>query len=192
MAERNRDINQNGAILFNRYMKNEKRNRNSIKTRGYTLLETVIYIGIFIVILVAVLDMLVTLSKSFTRVRAYNEVRVSGMNAMERMAREIRTASSRDSASTADDLLIHTTDEAGTAKTAELYWDSTAKKMNLVDNGVNKGALTGSSTEVTSLVFRNASTTKGDVIKIEMTARSKKLTDITAKFYDTIVMRGGY
>lgn len=189
MVKWNRDIDKDGTVLFNRYM---RRNTKNLKTKGYTLLETVVYIGIFIVILVAVIDMLVTLSKSFSRVRAYNEVRVSGMNAVERMAREIRTATSRDSASTADDLLIHTTDEAGTAKIVELYWDSTAKSVVIVDNGINKGTLTGSSTEVTNLVFRNASTPKGDVIKIEMTARSKKLTDISAKFYDTIVMRGGY
>lgn len=166
--------------------------KKEIKTKGYTLLETVVYIAIFIVILVAVLDMLVTLSKSFARVRAYNEVRISGMNAMERMAREVRTAASRDSGSTADDLLLNTTDDTGTAKTVELYWDSAENNINIIDNGVSKGSLTGSSTEITSLVFRNASTTKGDVIKIEMTARSKKITDVVAKFYDTIVMRGGY
>jgi type II secretory pathway pseudopilin PulG len=162
------------------------------RTQGYTLLETVFYIAIFIVVLVAVLDMLVTLSKSFMRVRAYNEVRVSGMNAMERMAREIRMANSRDAGSTADDLLINTIDEAGAAKTVELYWDGAAKNVNIIDRGVNKGPLAGSSTEITSLIFRNASTTKGEVIKIEMIARSKKLTDIAANFYDTIVMRGGY
>lgn len=165
--------------------------------RGYTLLETVVYVAIFIVILVAVIDMLVTLSKSFSRVRAYNEVRVSGMNTIERMSREIRTAASVDTPGSTlnahpGDLLINTTDDAGVAKTVEFYWNSTAKSVDIVDNGVNKGALNGSSTEITNLVFRNVPTTKGDVIKIEMTARSKKLTDITAKFYDTIVMRGAY
>ena len=169
-----------------------QRYRNSTRTKGYTLLETVVYVAIFIVVLVAVFDMLIMLSKSFTRVRAYNEVRVSGMNTIERMAREIRTASSRDSSSTADDLLVHTTDDVGTAKIVELYWDSVTKNMNIIDDGVDKGALNGSSTEITSLVFRNASSTKGDVIKIEMTARSKKITSVTANFYDTIVMRGGY
>lgn len=162
------------------------------ETRGYTLLETVVYISIFVVILVAVLDMLVNLSKSFARVRAYNEVKISGMNAMERMAREIRMAASRDSGSTFDDLLLHTTDDVGATKRVELYWDSAARSVNLIDNGTNKGSLTGSSTEITSLTFRNASTTKGDVIKIEMTARNKKITSVTANFYDTIVMRGGY
>lgn len=165
--------------------------KNSSK-KGYTLLETVVYVGIFIVILVAVLDMLVTLSKSFARVRAYNEVRVSGMNAMERMAREIRTAASRDSGSEDDDLLLNTTDSVGTPKIVELYWDTTVKNVNIVDDGVNKGSLTGSSTEVTSLLFRNASTTKGDVIKIEMIVRSKKITNVAVNFYDTIIMRGGY
>jgi type II secretory pathway pseudopilin PulG len=173
-------------------MKNEKHNAKRTKTRGYTLLETVVYVAIFIVVLVAVFDMLITLSKSFARVRANNEVRVSGMNAMERMAREIRTAASRDIGSTADDLLIHTTDDVGAAKVVEFYWDSTAKNVILVDDGVDKGSLTGSSTEVTSLVFRAASTTRGDVIKIEMAVRSKKLTSVVSNFYDTIVMRGGY
>lgn len=192
MAKRLGDINKVSAVLFNRYMKNAKHNAKRTKTRGYTLLETIVYVTLFIVVLVAVFDMLITLSKSFARVRAHNEVRVSGTNAMERMAREIRTASSRDTGSTADDLLIHTTDDLGVAKVIEFYWGSTAKNIVLVDNSINKGSLTGSSTEVTSLVFRAASTTRGDVIKIEMTVRSKKSTSIVSNFYDTIVMRGGY
>lgn len=172
------------------------KNKNTT-TRGYTLLETVAYIAIFIVVLVAVLDMLVTLSKSFLRVRAYNEVRVDGASVVERIAREVRTANSVDLPGSDFDahpgnLLINTTDESGTAKTIEFYWDSTEKNMNIVDGGVNKGALNGSSTEVTNIVFRNASSTKGEAIKIEMTLQSKKLTAIAAKFYDTIVMRGGY
>lgn len=192
MAKRIRNIDKNGAILLNRHMKNK-----TSKTQGYTLLETVVYIGIFIVVLVATLDMLITLSRSFMRVRAYNEVRVSGTNAMERISREIRTANSLDlPGSSLDthpgDLLLHTTDTGGAAKTVEFYFDSAAKNMGFIDNGIDKGVLTGSSTEVTNLVFRNASTTKGEVVKIEMTIRSKKLTDIAVKFYDTIVMRGGY
>ncbi len=160
--------------------------------RGYTLLETVVYVAIFIVILVAVLNMLITLSRSFARVRAYNEVRISGMNAMERMAREIRTASSRDAGSSSDDLFIHTTSSSGSAKVIEFYWDTAAKNIQIVDGGSATGALTGSSTEITNLVFTGLSTPEGDVIKIEMSARSKRITGISAKFYDTIVMRGGY
>ncbi|MBI2120993.1 MAG: type II secretion system protein [Parcubacteria group bacterium] len=169
----------------------------NINTKGYTLLETIAYIAIFIIVMVAVLDMLLTLSKSFSRVRAYNEVRVDGMSVVERIAREVRTAGSvnilgSDFDAHPGNLLINTTDAAGTAKTIEFYWNSTAKNMNIIDNGVDKGALNGSSTEITSIVFRNASTTKGEAIKIELTLQSKRTTAIAAKFYDTIVMRGGY
>lgn len=173
-------------------MKNE-----SIKTRGYTLLETVAYIAIFSIAMVAVLDMLLTLSKSLYRVRAYNEVRTNGAVVLERIAREVRTADAADVAGSDFDvhpgnLLIDTTDAGGAAKTVEFYWNSSDKSMNIIDNGTDKGSLNGSSTEVTNIVFRSASTTKGDAVKIEMTVRSKKIVDVAAKFYDTIVMRGGY
>ncbi len=165
--------------------------------KGYSLLETVVYVAILAIIFVAVFDMLAVMSKSFGRVRANNEVRLAGTAAMERMAREIRTASSSNVPSSVFNahpgyLVLNTTDDASVAKTVEFYFNSTTKSVNIDDNGNDKGALHGGGGQVTNLVFRTASSTKGQMIKIEMTIQSKKESAVSIKFYDTIVMRGGY
>ncbi|MCK9352030.1 MAG: hypothetical protein WCT49_03655 [Candidatus Paceibacterota bacterium] len=167
------------------------------KDKGYTLLETVVYVGVLSVAILAIFAILFSITRSFTEARIYNEVEISGSTAMERMVREIRTAASVDEGNSILDidpgqLALNTTDEAGTAKTIQFYFDDTTNTINLDDNGTDKGSLTGSGVEITNLVFRRSDTPKSSIIKIEMTVRSKRKTTLSAKFYDSAVMRGGY
>jgi len=168
---------------------------------GYTMLETVVYVGVLSVVVIAVFTILFSITRAFTNARIYSEMEVSGTTAMERMAREIRTAVSVDEGnSILDDangdghgqLQLNTTDDAGSAKTVQFYFDAANKTVNLVDNAIDKGALTGDGVEVTNLVFRKWDTTKSSLVKIEMTIKSKKKATTTAEFYDSVVLRGGY
>lgn len=167
------------------------------KDEGYTLLETVVYVGVLSVAVMAIFTILFSITRAFTDARIYNEVELSGATAMERIAREIRTAGSVDPGNSVLDanpgqLQLNTTDEAGTAKTIQFYFDAVNKTINLDDNGTDKGSLTGDEVEITNLIFRQWDTPKSSLIKIEMTVQSKRKTTLSAKFYDSVVMRGGY
>jgi type II secretory pathway pseudopilin PulG len=167
------------------------------KNEGYTLLETVVYVGVLSIAILAIFSILFSITRAFVDARIYNEVEVSGQTAMERIAREIRTASSVDLGNSILDvnpgqLQLNTTDEAGTAKTLQFYFDAINKTINLDDNGTDKGPLTGDKTEITNLIFRKWDTTKSSLVKIEITVRSKKKPTLRANFYDSVVMRGGY
>jgi type II secretory pathway pseudopilin PulG len=167
------------------------------KNEGYTLLETIVYVGVLSVAILAIFSILFSITRAFVDARIYNEVEVSGSTAMERIAREIRTASSVDLGNSVLDvnpgqLQLNTTDEAGTARTLQFYFDAINKTINLDDNGTDKGPLTGNKVEITNLIFRKWDTPKSSLIKIEITVKSKKKTTLSANFYDSVVMRGGY
>jgi type II secretory pathway pseudopilin PulG len=167
------------------------------KDNGYTLLELVVYVGVLSIAVLAIFMILFSITRAFTEARIYNEVEISGTTAMERMVREIRTASSVDEGNSVLDanpgqLQLNTTDEAGIPKTIQFYFDAVNKTINLDDNGTDKGSLTGNGVEITNLVFRKWTTAKSALIKIEMTIQSKRKTTLNAKFYDSVVMRGGY
>jgi len=167
------------------------------RNRGYTLLEVVVYVGVLSVAVLAIFSILFSITRAFVEARIYNEVEISGTAAMERITREIRTAISVDDGNSVFDshpglLQLNTTDEAGTEKTIQFYFDDANDAINLDDDGTDKGPLTGSGVEITNLVFRKWVNTKSTLVKIEMTVRSKKKPTFSAKFYDSVVLRGGY
>lgn len=167
------------------------------KNSGYTLLETVVYVGIFSLVIVTVFGILFSFSKSFAYTKAYNEIRVSGETAMERIVREIRNASSVDMVQSAFDvnngiLILNTLDELSLPKTVGFYIDTDQNTLNFEDNLFDKGPLTGKGVKVVSVVFRKMDTKKGALIKIEMTLQSKKVITMQETFYDSIVLRGSY
>lgn len=167
------------------------------KGRGYTLLETVVYVGILSVLLLAIFEVLFSISRDFAESRIYNQVEVSGTTAMERIVREIRTANSVDIGNSVFDdsagqLQLNTTDEGGVAKTVQFYYDNANKTVNFIDNGNDVGALTGNDVSVTSLVFRRWVTAKSTLIKIELTIQSKIKTTLNVNYYDSAVLRGAY
>ena len=167
------------------------------KTAGYTLLETVVYVGILSVLLLAIFTLLFSITRAFAESRVYNQVEISATTAMERMVREIRTANSVDLGNSIFDdnsgqLQLNTTEEDGTPKTVQFYHDSTNKTVNFVDNGADEGTLTGNDVNITKLLFRSWVTPKSTLIKIEMTVQSKIKTTLNANYYDSVVLRGAY
>src|SRR3989338_5502326 len=96
--------------------------------RGFSLVEMVFYTAILAVALVAVMQTLVVIVRSYGVLRASQRIEQEATASMERMVREIRDASNVDDAgsvlgSSPGELLLNTTDAAGTAKTVEFYLD---------------------------------------------------------------------
>ncbi len=166
------------------------------KNKGYTLLETVVYVSIFSVVIFVTFLILFSITRAFAEARIYNEVEVSGTTAMERITRELRTATSADilaDVGTGDSgIQLNTTAEDGTAKTIKFYFDESAKTVNIIDGGADKGSLTGNGVSVTNLDFYKWVTPKGSLIKIEITVQSNRKTTLKENYYDSIVLRGAY
>lgn len=184
-----------------RIMKSQKEIRivhspYSIAHGGFSLVEILFYTAILAVALVAVMQTLVVIVRSYGVLRASQRIEQEATASMERIVREIRDASSVDDAgsvlgSSPGELLLNTTDAAGTAKTVEFYLDS--GRLSLKENGVVSGLLSSSKTSVSNLVFRKITTARSAGVKIELTFKSGVgIASSTESFYGTAVLRDSY
>src|SRR3970040_314989 len=91
---------------------------------GYTMVELVIYAALLAVLSVLVIQALLSLTRTFSEIKASAALRAGAQVGMERMLKEIRFASSVDYAGSAlgsspGRLALNSTDEAGSARTVE-------------------------------------------------------------------------
>lgn len=172
-------------------MKNIIKNKNS---KGFTLVETLIYVLLFAILSIFLINTLLVMLRSYTEVRVNDDILDAAHTSMERMTREIRGSASStitSITSTSSSLLLNTTDASGTAITEQ--FDATSSALEFRYNGTVSGNLTGSHVSVTSLIFRGITTTAGYAIRIEMIIQSlRSPTNKSMLFTDTVALRGSY
>ncbi|MEY2671890.1 MAG: hypothetical protein RL687_307 [Candidatus Parcubacteria bacterium] len=164
--------------------------------KGFSLVEILIYVGIFSIISVAVITSSVVVISSFSKTRDIRNILETGNVVFERMTREIRQSSSVDTAvsvlgSNPGILQLNSTDGSGNARTVKFIIENGA--LNLYQNGVIVDNLLGSDVSVSNLIFRRIITTAGEAVKIEMTVVNTNTPNtIPRNFNSTIILRGGY
>ncbi len=164
---------------------------------GYSIVETLIYLGLFVLISAVAINALLNVVKIFPDIRSNRDLLDSGYTAMERMTREIRGAVSIDTANSTlgtspGVLQLNTLDSNGSAKTVK--FTTSGNVLKLYENGVLSGNLIGQNTTVSSLTFTQITTTRGTkAVKIAMTlSDSRSRTPLLKDFYDTIILRDTY
>lgn len=170
-----------------------------LSQKGFTLVESMIYLAILVFLLVGVVNAVITLTSMYRKVRVVKSVESSAVVLMDRIIRETRNATSIYSAQTSwnisnGSLALNTTDSAGSASIIRFYIATSTARAMLEENGVNLGPLTDSNVRVSSLVFRSYSTTTSSAVKIEMTLESASTSPlyVSRNFYGTAVLRGSY
>ena len=121
------------------------------KASGFTLVETLIYVVLFAILSVFLLNTLLIMLRSYTEVRVNDDILDAAHVSMERMTREIRGSISIGTA-TSGTLLLNTTNSGGTAITEQ--FDVASSTLEFKYNGTTEGNLTGAHVLVTSLIFR--------------------------------------
>jgi len=160
------------------------------------MLELVIYGAIVGAMTVFTVGGVLSMTRVFAEVRAYNALRENGLIAMERMTKEIRFSSSVNYAASAFNtstgrLSLNASDEAGNPKTVEFSLASST--LRLIEDSVNKGTLAGGGVVVTTLRFTQSTTSKSSLIKIELSLKDARATSTrAATFYGSAVLRGAY
>jgi len=166
------------------------------KQSGFTLVEVILYTVLFAALSVVLINCLLIMLRAYTETRVNDDLLESAQVSLERMTREIRIAKSVDTTtsvfgSSPGTLKINTTDASGTAKTEQ--FDVSSSALRFTDNGTVSGNITGAKVSVTSLVFRNITTTAGTAVRIEMTLQSlRSSSNKSITVYDTVAMRGSY
>ena len=162
--------------------------------RGYTLLEIVVYIAIFVFISVSTVQTLILINHSLNQVRAVRALNAAAGIAMERMVRTIRDAASVDTGSSVFGSSPGTLVFIGSESPGIIYTVSVSGGGLKLNSGGTDLILTPPGVIVTNLVFRNiVASTTSQAVKIEMTiAASSGGATTTENLYDTVILRNSY
>jgi type II secretory pathway pseudopilin PulG len=166
----------------------------TIKThKGFSLVEMVIYIAILVAMLVIVVQVVFSITRTNRVIKAARTLETSAILALERISLETRKAESIDTlnstlGSNPGTLSLDGEDDGGAPYSLDFYLSGGRVQMR--ENGVEAGALTHASATVTSLIFRRfyASSTEG--VRVEMVVESGTSTAYrTETFYSSVLLR---
>lgn len=165
---------------------------HALCSRGFTLVETILYIFV-LTIIVSITTLSVTTSfKFFEEIKSNRNIIDSSVVAMERISREIKQADSVDSVSsvfgTSPGSLYISTTESGTTYTRSFA--VSGGEIVLSQNGTVVGSLTSSNNvTINSLIFYRIVTSRGDAIRVVLTVSDTSSSPRSVTFYNTINLR---
>lgn len=151
---------------------------------GASLLETVLYIGIFAIIALLTVNTVLALTRAVGEIRGLRHTIRDADIAMERMIREIRAAQNVDTGTSVLGSNPGTLVLAGTSSTITFSLLG-GEQIFLQKNAESPRSLTSSSTRITNLVFTRLVASSSEAARIQMTMDNKN-------FYGTAVLRGSY
>lgn len=165
--------------------------KNSQKN-GYTLVEIVIYLAILSVFFIIIVNSILSFTKPYREILALRVIERSGLDVMERVTRDIRSASSVDTANsilgTSPGVLVLNSLHNSVTST-KFYIDSGVLKVDV--NGVYQGPLTTGGVSITNLVFYHLSNSVSSAVKIDMTLQiTVGSTTKIKKYYSTVILKG--
>ncbi|MBI2023224.1 type II secretion system protein [Candidatus Giovannonibacteria bacterium] len=156
--------------------------------KGYTLLETLIYVTILAVVAIIVVGSILTLYQAFIRNRIERKLSYSGDAAIETLVREIRAASSTNPATSAFASHPGILDlSKGTV------FSLSGTDLRVSYEGAAAENLTSSGVRTTNLIFYRNATTSSEIIKIEITLEAGEGRYTKSKnFFGSAVLRENY
>ncbi len=164
----------------------------SFKESGFSLIEIVIYLAIFSMISVVVINSFIVVLSSFSTIRTNNDLSDSGTMIMERISREIRLAKNIDIANTSSDTLqLNSTDVSGNNIIIKFIKEGNA--LNIYKDGTLVGNLLTQNIIFNSISFNLFFTSNTEGVKIVINLEdSRSKINKNENFYDTVTLRGGY
>ena len=172
----------------------------SKKQRGFALVEMIVYISIMVIILIAIVNVVITVTRTNKVSFVEYNIKNSAISGLEEMTKEIRNAKSINyiqsvfSPSTNGVLSLNTIDSLGNNETVKFYLENQILMVDI--SGVSTstgGILTTKDVKVLSLIFTPINTTNSKAVKIEMVLSGSSGGFVKDDdFYSTVVLRGSY
>lgn len=166
-------------------------NRRNCRTRGFALVEVLVYLGITVMIGAALITTFFSLSTALLRNRTDRELTESATVALERMVRTIQSA----------DSVSLTGSSLGTSPGAlELSAGATTTRFSVSggnvaveENGVMLGPLTSDGVTVQELTFTHYLGATTEMVRVSLTlSASSSAASTTKTFNASAVLRGSY
>ncbi|MSU55098.1 MAG: hypothetical protein EXS46_00985 [Candidatus Taylorbacteria bacterium] len=182
--------------MFNFFKKLKVKCNDVASWRGFSLAEMVIYVGLLAFVMVAMVSMLLGMSRAYDHLKVSRHIQSSAITALDRMVRDIRNAQSVNvlgsTLGTSPGVLtINTTTATGTPQTFQFLVSNGTLRIKM--DGADLGPLTLSDVTVGSLIFQQMSTGISQAIKIDLTlSAGSGAAARTAKFYATAILRDSY
>ncbi len=179
------------------FFSNRTKVNGDIKQEGFTLTEIIIYVGLLAIFTIAVMNIFINITKVYKNVHAVRKIENTALFTMDRMTREIKNASTIDSAntiwgtSTVASLSLNTTNASGTSEILRFYKSGPTIYMNR--NGSLVGPLSSNSVVVSTLKFEQVVASSSESVKVTLTLETGTSTTYFSKtFYNTATLRGSY
>ena len=159
------------------------------KKRGFTLAETIIYMAVLAMFMIAIVQGIMGFLKSYRVIKTLKNIENSAIISMDRMQREIRNATSITAISTSTNPGSFTL-SSGTS-TTRFYVSN--NQLHLDQNGADIGPLVMQGITTSRFVVSLIATSTRQAVKVEMTLQA--VVDGVTKsknFYGTSIVRGEY
>ena len=160
-------------------------------TRGFSLVELILYTAILSIVVSALTMTGVSLLRTFVYMQASADVAETATVALERITREVRFAYNVDTGASSlltdpGVLVLETTDESGDPTTVTL---TLADGRIYIAEGVDTPSpLTRDSVDITHLVFTHTIGTNTQAVRIDMTVERTVRDTTIVKDYRTFVV----
>lgn len=160
--------------------------------KGMTLVETIVYIGVVVIVLFAIVSLILFVTRSMSSLKASRDIRNSAITVLERVGREIRGAESIGASTVFDQNIGQLELNTGGAPAVVLFTVA-GGVVELREDGVYVGDLTLSTATVTAMTFSEITTTASEGVRVEITFESVDSSQGTSTtFYTTGILRGSY
>lgn len=160
-----------------------------IDNKGFSIIELLFYIAIFIVLFLVVVNAIIIMTKAFQETTVNIQITQSS-NMMEKMSRAIRQSNGIVSFNTSD-ITLNTLNEAQVYTPVRFVLSGT--DLQFYEDGVLVGNLNSPNISVKNLTFEQITTAVGSGIKIYYRVESNSYSSTRAEdFFDTAMLRGEY
>lgn len=166
------------------------------RTRGVSLIETVVYVVLFGILSMVVVQSLITATRSFNELRIDRDINDSAITVMERLTREIKNAQSIDMGVSqfgvsSSILKLNTTDTVGAPMTVQ--FSLSGGDLHVWENGADKGQLNSVRTTVDAFVLRLIANGNSVTVKIDLfVSGTRGPTTKQEIFYNSATTRDAY
>ena len=162
---------------------------------GFSLVETIIYISLMTAVLFSLIALISSASDTYLILKSSRDVEKSAISIMNNLSSVSGKASTIDITGTVFDsatgsISLLTYDSVGNSSSSKIYLQN--GQVILSQNNVVVGALNLSDTKVTSLIFRNMSTSTFNGFKVELqvdNSSSSVSRYIKESFYNSYILR---
>lgn len=160
-------------------------------SKGYSVIELLVYISLFVLIAVVVMQSLIYAMKTYSTARAYRTLQRNAEITLSRLTTEIRGAKTISTGGSSFGVSSGVLALTGTDNAGSTY-NPTFSLVSGIPQVVVGGATTqlaSSEVSFSELTFWNITTANSDGIKIKITLSTTRAPFITKSFYTTAVLR---